>query len=86
LRGLEIPVGARIVAVADAYDAMTSDRPYRQHLPQAIAVERLQRAGGTQFDEHVVGVFVETLEGFDCAMPRAIHLDFLDELRPLAYQ
>ncbi|MDX6611670.1 MAG: cyclic di-GMP phosphodiesterase [Blastocatellia bacterium] len=86
LRGTEIPIGARIVAVADAYDAMTSDRPYRQHLSQAIAVERLQRACGTQFDEQVVCEFVQTLDDFDCAMPRAIHLEFLDELRPLVYQ
>lgn len=86
LRAEEIPIGARIVAICDAYDAMTSDRPYRLHLPQAIAVERLQRASGTQFDGDVVRVFVETLEGFDCAMPRAMHLDFLDELRPMAFQ
>jgi putative two-component system response regulator len=85
LKGEDIPLAARIVAVADAYDAMTSDRPYRQHLSQAIAVERLQRASGTQFDELVVRAFVETLEGFDCAMPRAIHLGFLDEVRAVAY-
>lgn len=85
LRGNEIPIGARIVAVADAYDAMTSDRPYRQHLSQAIAVERLQRASGTQFDEQVVRGFVETLELFDSAMPRTIHLEFLEDLRPVAY-
>ena len=84
LKGNEIPIGARIVAVADAYDAMTSDRPYRQHLSQDIAVERLQRACGTQFDGDVVRFFVETLDGFDCAMPRAIHLGFLDMLRPVA--
>jgi putative two-component system response regulator len=86
LRGEAIPVGARIVAIADAYDAMTSDRPYRQHLSQAIAVERLQRASGTQFDENIVRVFVETLDHFDCSMPRDIQLEFLDEIRPLAYQ
>ena len=83
LKGEEIPIGARIVAVADAYDAMTSDRPYRQHLSQAIAVDRLQRASGTQFDGNVVQVFVDTLEGFDCAMPRSIHLGFLDKVRPM---
>lgn len=84
LRGEEIPIGARIVAVADAYDAMTSDRPYRHHLSQAVAVERLQKASGTQFDENVVCAFVETLDGFDCDMPRAIHLGFLDSLQPVA--
>src|SRR5687768_4713448 len=83
LRGEEIPIGARIVAVADAYDAMTSDRPYRQHLSQAVAIERLQGASGTQFDGNVVRVFVETLQGFDCAMPRSIHLGFLDKVRPM---
>ena len=65
---------------------MTSDRPYRQHLSQAIAVERLQRASGTQFDENIVRAFVETLDEFDCGMPRDIRLEFLDELRPLVYQ
>jgi len=42
--GREIPFGARIIAVVEAYDAMTSDRPYRRALPQAVAIERLGAA------------------------------------------
>ena len=55
--GEEIPLEARILAVADAFDAMTSDRPYRKALPQEFAVEELRRCAGTQFDPDVVAVF-----------------------------
>ena len=49
LKGSAIPVGARVLAVADAYDAMTSNRPYRAPLSSAAAIEELQRHAGTQF-------------------------------------
>lgn len=55
--GAEIPLGARIIAVCDAYDAMTSDRPYRRGMDPADAVAELRRAAGTQFDPDVVEVF-----------------------------
>jgi response regulator RpfG family c-di-GMP phosphodiesterase len=58
LRGPSIPVGARLIAVADAYDAMTSDRAYRRALPHDIAVAELRRCAGTQFDAVLVGVFL----------------------------
>ncbi len=58
LRGEEIPLGARIFAVADTLDAMTSDRPYRRALPIAAAQEEIQRCSGTQFDPKVVEVFL----------------------------
>jgi putative two-component system response regulator len=61
LRGDETPLGARIVAVVDAYDAMTSDRPYRRGMRSEIAVERLHQASGTQFDPSVVESFAECL-------------------------
>src|SRR5712664_3233504 len=58
LRGEEIPLGARIFAVADALDAMISDRPYRKALPISHAREEIQRCSGTQFDPTVVEVFL----------------------------
>jgi diguanylate cyclase (GGDEF)-like protein len=57
LRGPDIPLGARVVAVADAFDAMTSPRPY--HIPRTpeAALEELRRSAGTQFDPAVVAAF-----------------------------
>ncbi|HET6379731.1 MAG TPA: diguanylate cyclase [candidate division Zixibacteria bacterium] len=57
LRGNEIPIGARIVAVADAYHAMIHDRPYKQALSHEAALEELRGNAGTQFDPDVVEVF-----------------------------
>jgi HD-GYP domain-containing protein (c-di-GMP phosphodiesterase class II) len=59
LKGSEIPIGSRIVAVIDAYDAMISNRCYRKGLSHEEAVSRLNSAGGTQFDPVVVRAFVE---------------------------
>jgi HD-GYP domain-containing protein (c-di-GMP phosphodiesterase class II) len=58
LRGEQIPLGARIFAIADALDAMISDRPYRSALPVAHARGEVQRCCGTQFDPSVVEVFL----------------------------
>jgi HD-GYP domain-containing protein (c-di-GMP phosphodiesterase class II) len=58
LAGMEIPVEARILAVADTFDAMTSDRPYRRALSLEHAIAELQRCSGSQFDPGVVEVFV----------------------------
>jgi HD-GYP domain-containing protein (c-di-GMP phosphodiesterase class II) len=55
----DIPPEARVLAIADAYDAMTSDRPYRPALSQERAIAELERCAGTQFDPEVVGVFAE---------------------------
>lgn len=57
LRGNEIPLGARIVAVADAYHAMVHDRPYKKALTHEEALAELRQHGGTQFDPTVVEVF-----------------------------
>jgi HD-GYP domain-containing protein (c-di-GMP phosphodiesterase class II)/HAMP domain-containing protein len=57
LAGEEIPLGARILFVADAFEAMTSDRPYRKALSNQMAIDELQRNMGTQFDERIVSVF-----------------------------
>ncbi|MFH1094477.1 MAG: HD domain-containing phosphohydrolase [Candidatus Omnitrophota bacterium] len=61
LVGDNIPLGARILAVADAYQAMTSDRPYRKALPTLIAIEELKRFKGRQFDPHIVEAFLRVL-------------------------
>jgi putative nucleotidyltransferase with HDIG domain len=58
LRGEQIPLGARIFSVADALDAMISDRPYRKALPMSHAREEIRRCAGTQFDPQIVGVFM----------------------------
>jgi HD-GYP domain-containing protein (c-di-GMP phosphodiesterase class II) len=58
LAGTEIPIGGRIVAVIDAFDAMTSNRPYRSGLPFEEAIDRLVLARATQFDPDVVECFV----------------------------
>jgi len=57
LRGEEIPLGARIIAVCDAADALTSDRPYRPAQPLDAALEELRRCAGTQFDPRIVAAF-----------------------------
>jgi diguanylate cyclase (GGDEF)-like protein len=61
LRGEEIPLGARIIFVADAYDAMTSERVYRKPLTPREALEELERCAGTQFDPAIVAAFSEEL-------------------------
>jgi HD-GYP domain-containing protein (c-di-GMP phosphodiesterase class II) len=62
LAGEKTPLDARIIHVADAYDAMTSDRSYRQGMPAAKALSILAECSGTQFDSHIVGLF--------CALPQ----------------
>ena len=62
LRGMAIPLGARIVLVCDAFHAMTSDRPYRLALPRSRAIKQLQENGGTQFDPLVVDAFLAVLD------------------------
>jgi HD-GYP domain-containing protein (c-di-GMP phosphodiesterase class II) len=61
LCGDRIPVGSRIVAVCDAYQAMTSPRPYRAALPPAAAAFELRAGAGTRFDPALVDCFVEVL-------------------------
>jgi diguanylate cyclase (GGDEF)-like protein len=59
LRANEIPLGARIVAVADAYDAMVHDRPYKRAMAHDQAVTELRRHAGTQFDPEIVELFCD---------------------------
>jgi diguanylate cyclase (GGDEF)-like protein len=61
LSGSKIPLGARIIAVADAYDAMVSDRPYRKAMSAVEAIAELRRCAGSHFDPAVVDAFVGLL-------------------------
>ncbi len=58
LKGEDIPFVSRIITIADAYDAMTSDRSYRGALPEQVAIEELQKNAGIQFDSELVRVFI----------------------------
>jgi len=62
LAGQHIPIASRIVLVCDAYDAMTTDRPYRRAMSHDVAVEELLRGAGTQFDPAVVGAFLSAID------------------------
>lgn len=67
-RGLskeEIPLFSRIIAIADAYEAMTSDRVYRKAMSQEDAVREIIRCSGSQFDPFIARIFVEEVLGFD---------------------
>ncbi len=59
LKGEEIPLVSRIITIADAYDAMVSDRPYRKGLPEEVALEEMIINAGTQFDPELARLFVE---------------------------
>jgi putative nucleotidyltransferase with HDIG domain len=63
LSGYAIPFGARIIAVADSYDAMTSDRPYRSALSERQAIQVLLEGRGKQWDTNVVNAFVDMMTG-----------------------
>lgn len=60
ISGEDIPLGARILAIADAYDAMTSDRPYRPAMQVAEARKEIERCSGTQFDPVAAAAFLKT--------------------------
>jgi response regulator RpfG family c-di-GMP phosphodiesterase len=62
LKAQEIPLIARIISVADTYDAMTSNRAYRRAMPHAVSIEEITRCSGSQFDADVAGTFTEKIE------------------------
>ncbi len=62
ISGKDIPLESRILTVADSFDAMTSDRPYRRSLSLDEAVLELKRCSGTQFDKEIVDIFIKVLE------------------------
>jgi len=82
--GDDVPLLSRIIAVADAYDAMTSDRPYREAMPSRVARLRLAQAVESQFDTTVVAAFEAVLAGADEKYRLGGRdLDFSQDLRPL---
>jgi HD-GYP domain-containing protein (c-di-GMP phosphodiesterase class II) len=62
LRGEDIPILAKIVAVSDTYDAMTTDRPYRKAMDKKMAIDELERCSGTQLDKEVVEAFIQAYQ------------------------
>ncbi|MBW2646991.1 MAG: HD domain-containing protein [Deltaproteobacteria bacterium] len=62
IAGEAIPLGARIMAVADTYDAMTSNRPYRKGLDKVVAFDEIKNCSGSQFDPDVVSAFIEVFQ------------------------
>lgn len=65
LKGEEIPIGARIVCIADAFDAMISKRVYSDAMPKEDAILELKKCSGTQFDSKLVDLFIKVLENDD---------------------
>lgn len=65
IKGEEIPIECRILAIADAYDAMTNDRPYRKAMTKEEAIVELRRCAGNQFDPNLVEPFVRILTGVE---------------------
>lgn len=63
LKGANIPLEARIVSIADAFDAMTSDRPYREKLPAKEAMYVLKEGESASFDPDLVDMFISLLTG-----------------------
>ena len=77
LQGNDIPLIARIISVADTYDAMTSDRAYRRALPHDVAVAEIERCAGSQFDPDMSQLFVDIIEEF--REERAARGEFIPE-------
>ena len=61
LKGEQIPIEARIIAIADTYDAMTQNRTYRKIVSKDIAIKEIDRCAGTQFDPNIVAVFIKNV-------------------------
>jgi HD-GYP domain-containing protein (c-di-GMP phosphodiesterase class II) len=69
LVGDEIPIGARVIAVVDVYDALTSHRPYRAALPHATVIARLGEAAGRTLDEDAVSAFIDLIQTLSTGKP-----------------
>ncbi|MFN3466285.1 MAG: HD-GYP domain-containing protein [Candidatus Brocadiales bacterium] len=77
LRGENIPLGARILAICDTFEAMTANRPYRKALPVETAVEEIKNHADTQFDPRLVDLFIDSLP--DILSTRQIYLEGLNK-------
>lgn len=62
LKGEEIPLNARIIGIADAFDAMTSNRVYRQKMDMDYVLSELRKGSGTQFDPNIVKIMISLIE------------------------
>lgn len=82
LRGAQIPLGARIVAVADAYEAMVHGRPYQPAQPHSLAADELVRLRGRQFDPDLVPIFLDELERDTQGVPALVALPPVARLEP----
>jgi len=86
LREHEIPFGARVIAVADSFDAMTSNRPYRRALSTFQAIQILLEGCGTQWDPQIVTAFVDMMikqtdeKSLDCISVQSLSLSSSREL------
>lgn len=80
LQGDEIPLYARIILIADTYDAMTSTRPYRLALEKNVAFEELTRCSGTQFDPYLVQCFIRALRHLDQGHGRRVRTGFVKKI------
>jgi HD-GYP domain-containing protein (c-di-GMP phosphodiesterase class II) len=80
IAGEEIPLGARVIAVADTYDAMTTDRPYRRAMTPDQAREELLRGAGEQWDTRCVEAFVELIDAGSCPPPPPATDEELEQL------
>jgi len=75
LGGVTIPVEARVLAVADAFDAMTSGRPYRQAMSELDALREVERCAGCQFDPEIARAFLTVWsDGFRSTLAAAVSL------------
>ncbi|MDY6827618.1 MAG: HD-GYP domain-containing protein [Bacillota bacterium] len=81
IAGEEIPEGSRILAVADTFDAMTSDRPYRKSLSSEVALRELQDCAGTQFDPKMVNAFIKIYPQIKDDLPEKIAEEKCEDYR-----
>jgi putative two-component system response regulator len=82
LKGEQIPLGARIVAIADAYEAMVHGRPYQPSQPHERVAAELRRLSGAQFDPELVPVFLDELERDTMGVPPLVALPLAARLEP----
>lgn len=75
LKGEEIPIEAKIISVVDAFDAMRTDRVYRDAISEEEAIKELKNNSGTQFDKEVVSAFLELLKGEEAEQPEEFDTD-----------
>ncbi|HSN66387.1 MAG TPA: HD domain-containing phosphohydrolase, partial [Fusibacter sp.] len=78
--GTNIPINARIICIADAYDAMTSDRPYRMALSHEKAIEELRMNSGTQFDPVIVLAFITMMANTESVLLDHTIVNLVSEL------